>query len=451
MKATQTAEAEADNFKEVETSKSIKGVDPTVLGELQALEAEVKKIWAQPPGQTSQKKSSDGSNRKKKDKNDSKCYWCRGTGHFVRECPSPTTDLNSQWGGGGKEEGQGPLDHSQKRSKYFYYGPEPRYQNPRDREWARTGIEPKIMIGINTIGVACLIETGSSLSLIDTALCRFLRLPIHPFPIPHFISSGVEREYLAFKKIPIRGWVQVELSISGIAILPAQFRVADIVHPKASSVLIGCHLLKEIYKEADQTHLSQWPTPWKELFEWSCLGFWFDGPTPTYIFDQDPTSDLDPIAKEWLALLQELPCIGPDLVPSLSDSWEVVVGHNDLVSSPMPNTWSLSELSSEGIPNLVSVPSDCQDLPALEINDLKVDFLPIPIDVGDETSVFTNLVTPRPESLAGQVGDSTNTEARVASPSIDLALPTSNCPSISCRINSKGETFFSLHWPNSGS
>ena len=44
LKAAGTAEAKADNFKEAETSKSVKEADPAVLGKLQALKAEVKKI-----------------------------------------------------------------------------------------------------------------------------------------------------------------------------------------------------------------------------------------------------------------------------------------------------------------------------------------------------------------------------------------------------------------------
>ena len=51
LKAARTAEAEADNFKEVETSKNVKESYPAVLGELQALKAELKKIWNQSPNQ----------------------------------------------------------------------------------------------------------------------------------------------------------------------------------------------------------------------------------------------------------------------------------------------------------------------------------------------------------------------------------------------------------------
>ena len=92
---------------------------------------------------------------------------------------------------------------------------------------------------------------------------------------------------MALGKGSSKGWVQVELSVPGLVVMSARFWVTDVVHPKASIVHIGCELLKDIYEEADQICLPQWPTPWKELFEWSCLGFWFDDPTSNYIFDQD--------------------------------------------------------------------------------------------------------------------------------------------------------------------
>ena len=162
--------------------------------------------------------------------------------------------------GRGKEEGQ-PPDYNEEGSKYFYYGPEPQHQNPQDQGLVRTDLEPKSMVGINTIGVASLTDTGSSLSLIDITLCRFFRLHIHLFPIPHFFTTGIEGEYMVFGK------GQIELSIPGLVVMSTRFWVTDIVHPNASSVQIGCHLLREIYEEVDQTCLSQWPTHWKELFE----------------------------------------------------------------------------------------------------------------------------------------------------------------------------------------
>ena len=109
LKVARTAEAEADNFKEVETSKSVKEADPAVLGELQALKAEVKKIWNQSPTQNQLKKGTNGtdSGRKKKDKNSNACYRCGGIGHFAKDCPSPAGDLNSQQGG--KKKAKAPL------------------------------------------------------------------------------------------------------------------------------------------------------------------------------------------------------------------------------------------------------------------------------------------------------------------------------------------------------
>ena len=55
------AKAEGNNFKEAETSKSVKEADPAVMGELQALKVEVKKIWSQSPNQNQLKKGAGGT------------------------------------------------------------------------------------------------------------------------------------------------------------------------------------------------------------------------------------------------------------------------------------------------------------------------------------------------------------------------------------------------------
>ena len=78
LKAARTAEMEADNFKEVETSKSVKEADPAVTGELQALKAKVQKIWSQSPNQNQPKKGAGETDlrKKKKDRNNNMCYRC---------------------------------------------------------------------------------------------------------------------------------------------------------------------------------------------------------------------------------------------------------------------------------------------------------------------------------------------------------------------------------------
>ena len=108
---------------------------------------------------------------------------------------------------------------------------------------------------------------------------------------------------MAIDKGLILGWVEVDLCVPYSICMPAKFRVTDVACPKACSVQIGCWLLKEIYRRADQYYLDEWPTPWKELFELSCLGYWFNAPTR----DRDPLCEMDPDSGERLALLKWLP------------------------------------------------------------------------------------------------------------------------------------------------
>ena len=149
----------------------------------------------------------------------------------------------------------------------MYYGSQPKQQDCRVSGWARTGLEHEVHIGINTIGVDEFIGTGSTWSMIDTTFCMFLQLPVNSFHMYHVFNAGAELDHMACATIPLKGWVEAELNVPGSAIVPAKFWLVDIMIPKAINVVIGSHLLKEIYEKADQTRIKEWPTHWKELFE----------------------------------------------------------------------------------------------------------------------------------------------------------------------------------------
>ena len=171
-----------------------------------------------------------------------------------------------------------------------------------------------------------IIDTGSSWSMIDITFCIFLKLPIHSFHMYHVFSAGAEGDHMACATLPVKGWVEVELNIPELTTIPVKFWLVDIMTPAATTVVIGCHLLKEIYANADQSRVEEWPTPWKELFEWSSMGYWYDGPRPPHHFvdseDDTESSCTTEIRYQWL---QELPrvCSTPSF--NSYDSWESLV------------------------------------------------------------------------------------------------------------------------------
>ena len=118
--------------------------------------------------------------------------------------------------------------------------------------------------------------------MIDTTFSMFLKLPIHSFHMYHVFSGGAEGDHMACATLPVKGWVKVELNVPGLTTIPAKFLLVDIMIPTAATVVIGCHLLKEIYGNSDQGRVEKWPTPWKELFERSIMSYWYDGPRPPY-------------------------------------------------------------------------------------------------------------------------------------------------------------------------
>lgn len=88
--------------------------------------------------------------------------------------------------------------------------------------------------------------------------------------------------------VPVQGLVEVELGIQGLTCSSARLWVVKCMHDKATNLFIGS-FLKLIYAEADYTKLEQWPTPWRQLYNWSSWGYWYNGPNLT--FEED--SDLD--------------------------------------------------------------------------------------------------------------------------------------------------------------
>ena len=121
----------------------------------------------------------------------------------------------------------------------MYYGSKPRKQDCRVSGWARTGIDPEIQVQINTIGVDGIIDTGSSWSMIDITFCMFLQLPIHSFHMYHISSAGAEGDHMACTTLPVKGWVEVELSVPGLTTIPAKFWLIDIMTPTATTVVIN--------------------------------------------------------------------------------------------------------------------------------------------------------------------------------------------------------------------
>ena len=131
----------------------------------------------------------------------------------------------------------------------------------------------------------------------------------------------------------------------------------DTILSKATSLIIGSYLLKEIYENADQARIEKWSTPWKQLFEWSSLGYLYDGPLPTFVFAEyaNSESEYDSLTEHSLAMFKELPQLWP--TPSIQsyDSWESLIRCESQPDPPEMVSDGVDSIASEGIPDLVFV------------------------------------------------------------------------------------------------
>ena len=187
--AARMAEAEVENYKEPDrtSAKSVQGSSSDLWNELANIKAVVNETWdSQQKAQQKDKqggtnKKGEGSKTNKQPSGDKgACYGCGGSGHLIRDCPNPQKkSLNFK---GGKKTQASPLKPRGSRQEL-----QQRIQIWNSRGWARTGLEPETMVYINFVPYDAIVDSGSSLSMIDAELCENLCLTVNPslmiFPI----------------------------------------------------------------------------------------------------------------------------------------------------------------------------------------------------------------------------------------------------------------------------
>ena len=53
---------------------------------------------------------------------------------------------------------------------------------------------------------------------------------------------------MACATLPVKGWVELVLSVPGLTTIPAKFWLVDIMTPTATTVVIGCHFMPILMK-----------------------------------------------------------------------------------------------------------------------------------------------------------------------------------------------------------
>ena len=136
--------------------------------------------------------------------------------------------------------------------------------------WARTGLEPEVLVHINNHPQDAILDLGSDVSLIDQELIDDLALTINPFvcDVPQAASlRGRGELHVAVSNVI--GWVELELGILGIGCLPIRLLVAKHLINKGVQVVLGSQIIKKIFAQANLKRIDCWQEPWRLIYEGS--------------------------------------------------------------------------------------------------------------------------------------------------------------------------------------
>ena len=270
---------------------------------------------------------------------------------------------------------------------------------------------------------------NSDYSLIDSDLCRFLRLNVIPFQYDIPLCTGIEGVCMTKSIVAILGWVKLRIGIASVGVAKLRFWLADTISCKGAPFLLGSSQIKNIFDQVDLVNVNDWPQPWKSMYYRLFIDSNYDDLYDSEDYDTEKEDSFE-------ALCQSESQITPGTSDNNLDSW--------LKQIEYPASVEEVEGSQMGIPDLVS-DENGNLTPTAQVE------CPLPKEVqkhsykgGGDTSVFTNLAND-PEGQAA--------EARLPACKIKVATsPTPQVgkltpyPFVSCRVTPSGETVFNLQW-----
>ena len=325
-----------------------------------------------------------------------------------------------------------------------------RKQAPRRRYyhtgWARTGLEPVVVIHINEAPFDALVDMSANYSMIDSQLCRYLHLDLTPFQYDVPLCTGIEGACMTKSIVAILRWVELEIGILGSGLATVRFWVADTMSCKGTPFILGGNQIKKIIKHLDSEEVDQWPQPWRSMHHRYYYGdHWCDTDSDD-LYDSE-TYDTEYEEEDSFEALCRFECqVTPDESVCSVETWLKL--EYPTPPEELDNPTGNSSVRETGIPGPVAEPDENGgSTPAAQVEfSLPRIAEQFQDNGGGEASVFTNLVQ-EPEGLAAEA-ELPACNLRALTPT---ALPTVKSwqyPTVSCRIAPDGATTFSLQWAN---
>ena len=247
--------------------------------------------------------------------------------------------------------------------------------------WARTGLEPEVVVYVNNQPMDAILDLSSSVSLIDREITDNMNVKFTPYI--HDVPQCVSVEGLKFTNsvINIVGWVDIEFSVLGIGCLTTRLWVTNSLFNKGVPIVLGSHQIKQILAQANLKRMDCWQQPWRQMYEGCAEGKWYSGRCDEELSDSDNSFEVLP--KEM--------CQCPDRMLErlrvLTPTWEEQIRKAEELIERSGST------TLKGIPGPLEEPDGQEDsIPAAQV----VHPLPRVVEMcpgkdGDESSVFANL------------------------------------------------------------
>ena len=124
----------------------------------------------------------------------------------------------------------------------------PRKKNDNPWGWARTGMEPEVLVYVNNHPLDALLDLGCNVSFIDQEISDDLDARLVPLDctVSQCIDLGISPFKVLNSVFQVIGWIEIELGVLGLGCFPARLWVTKSMIHKGVPMVIGCHLIKKI-------------------------------------------------------------------------------------------------------------------------------------------------------------------------------------------------------------
>ena len=145
-----------------------------------------------------------------------------------------------------------------------------------------------------------ILDTGAIFSMINHELCESLCLRVNSFKcsIPHCVV--LEGVYMTKSITNVLGWVQAELGIPFMDCILPRLWVTSTLHKQGVPLVLGSHVIKKFFAQANLEKIDCWPPPLKVMYERSDSSKWYSERYSEDLYDSEDYAPDDEISFDTL-------------------------------------------------------------------------------------------------------------------------------------------------------